>query len=112
MHIFHYNANGIFFLYYRSLYPAKTSRLSKKSGCDVPHISFLELVIFPIISVNIDVVKCFHYSINVETHVNESVNQIFVVALVSSYSLAEILNIEEGCLAGASVVVILPSTLR
>jgi len=59
------------------------SRLAKQSSRDIPHVCFLELIILPIVSVDVDVVECLHNSINVETHVNKAVNQIFIIALVS-----------------------------
>lgn len=66
------------------------SRLAKQSSRDIPHVCFLELIILPIISVDVDVVECLHNSINVEAHVNKAVNQIFVIALVSGYISAKV----------------------
>ncbi len=65
------------------------SRLAKQSSRDIPHVCFLELIILPIISVDVDVVESLHNSINVETHVNKAVNQIFVIALVSVHTSAK-----------------------
>lgn len=66
------------------------SRLAKQSSRDITHVCFLELIIFPIISVDVDVVKCLDHSINVEAHVNKAVNQILVIALVSGHISAKI----------------------
>jgi len=66
------------------------SRLPKKSSCNVSHICFLKLIVFPIISVDIDIVESFNDSVNVKTHVDKSVDQVFVVPLISIHTSAQI----------------------
>ena len=61
------------------------SWLSEQSCCDVPHVCLLKLVILSVVSVDVHEVEGIHYSINIETHVDESVDEVFVISLVSRF---------------------------
>ena len=62
-----------------------TSRLPKQSCCDIPHVCFLELVILSIVPVDVHEVEGIYYSVHVEAHVDESVDKVLVISLVSKF---------------------------
>ena len=90
MHTCRYIANGNSHSQVSSSRPENASRLAKKSSCNIPHIGFLELIVLPVISVDVDVIECLHNSVNVKTHVDKPVDQIFVIALISVHRSAQI----------------------
>jgi len=57
-------------------------RLAKEAGCDISHICFFELVILTVIPIDANEVEGFNHSINLKSHVNEAVNEVFVVPLI------------------------------
>ena len=82
-----------------------TSRFAEESGCDVSHVGLLKLVVIAIVPVDVDVVESFNDSIDVETHVDESVDEVFVVSLVSFQKLALIQRQLEKSLTATFAVV-------
>jgi hypothetical protein len=90
MHICRYIADGNSHPQVSSSRPENASGLAKKSSRNIPHICFLKLIVFPVVSVDVDVVECLYNSVNVETHVDKPVNQIFVIALISVHTSVQI----------------------
>lgn len=82
----------------KSSYSVKILRLAKESGCNVSHVGFLKLVVLAVVPVDIDVVECLDYSIDVETHVDKAVNQVLVVPLVSIHTSAQNQTLMDGSL--------------
>ena len=64
--------------------PFPSSCLAQKSGGDVAHVSLLQSIVHAIILVNADIVKSLDHIVEVEAHVDETVNEILVPALVSA----------------------------
>jgi hypothetical protein len=90
----------------KSYYKAP-SRFAEKSSRNISHVCFLELVILPIISVDIDIVESLHHSVNVKTHVDKTVNEIFVISLVPTNASAHIQYSQGGVLTLPFVVLAL-----
>lgn len=86
----------------------KTLRLAEKSGCNVPHVGFLKLVVLAVVPVDIDVVECLDYPIDVETHVDKAVNQVLVVPLVSIHTSAQNPTLMDGSLTSTFAVLVPP----
>jgi hypothetical protein len=73
-------------------------RLAQQSRSNVPHVCFLELVILPIVPVDVDEFESFHHPIDVEAHIHKSVDEVFIIALVSMPLLAPLKHKHIGCL--------------
>jgi len=71
------------------------SRLAQESCCNISHIRFLKLIIFSIISVNVDEVESVNNSVQVKSHSYKPIDQIFVVSLVSWTMLANQASISQ-----------------
>lgn len=57
--------------------------LAEKSCSNVSHVCFLELVIHSVVFVDADEVKGCDDSFHIEAHAHESIDQVFVIPLVS-----------------------------
>ena len=57
--------------------------LSEESRGDVAHVCLLKLVVFTVHTVDADKLESGNDPVDVETHVAEAVDQLFVVALVA-----------------------------
>jgi hypothetical protein len=61
-----------------------TLRLSEQASCDVAHVRLFQLVVFATVTVDTDVFERGDHGLDVETHGDEAVYEIFVVAVVPS----------------------------
>lgn len=58
-------------------------RLSEQTRRNVTHVCFFEDVVLAIVLVDADKLKGLDHAVDVETHVNEAVDEFLVVAVVS-----------------------------
>ena len=65
-----------------------SSVYGKKPSGNITHVSFLQFVVVPIILIDADESESIHYTIEVEAHVDESVNEIGIVTVVTITKLA------------------------
>lgn len=59
-------------------------RLAEQSRCNISHVCFFELVVLPVVSVDVDVLECIDHAIDIEAHVHKSINKVLVIPLVSA----------------------------
>jgi len=58
--------------------------LPKETGGDVTHVRFFKLIILTPVPVDADEIEGLHHVIQLKAHVDKTVNQIFVVPLISA----------------------------
>lgn len=63
------------------------SRFTKKSGSDITHVSLLKFIVLPIVLVNADEDESFNNPIYIKAHVNETIDKLLVVSLITVYLL-------------------------
>lgn len=57
--------------------------LAEKSCSDIPHVCFLELVIYSVVFVDADKVESCDHALDIESHADEPIDQVFVISFVS-----------------------------
>lgn len=57
--------------------------LAQESSSDVTHVCFLEFVVFAAVSVDPDVYEGLDDLLKLESHVNEPIDQVLIVTMVS-----------------------------
>ena len=60
------------------------SRFTKQSCRDIAHVRLFELVVLAAVTVDSYVFECGYHVWDAETHVAESIDEVFVVASVSA----------------------------
>ena len=89
MHIHHpykvHEAYAILQIHMHTIVKFVRLRFAEESSRDISHICLLKFIVLAVISINANKVEGFDNSIEIETHAYKTVDEIFIISLVSDW---------------------------